>query len=154
MRSNYGKVGPDPNKPPAEGWPTTPLPKDKSMKICFKWQGFVQRSDTVEIIQLHCWFLPIDILKWRSDPTKAPGSDKLERDRLRRKGKKGIYWWSLSEAEDFVETYIYGSFASRNAVDGMPTWDIPDDEIANVVSLFCVAGADVSLSEELLTIKC
>lgn len=126
------------------------------MKICFKWQGFVERPDTVEIIQKHCWFLPLEMLKWRASELKGPNAaiTLAERERNMRAAEGTARWFALTEVEDFVETYIYGSYASRNAVDGMPTWDIPDDEIANVVSLFCVAGADVSLSEELLTIKC
>jgi hypothetical protein len=126
------------------------------MKICFKWQGFVEKEDVIDIIQKHCWFLPLEMLKWRQSDLRGPNAINAlaKREEYMRAASGTARWFAISEVEDFVETYIYGSFASRNVIDGMPTWDIPDDEIANVVSLFCAAGADVSLSEELLTIKC
>ena len=123
------------------------------MKICFKWQGFVEKEDVINIVRT-CEFLPVGKLQgqythdakfnhagerpkgWPSNPNKA-------------------YGWPENLAAEFCYTYIYGDYATRNVIDNtLPTWDIPDDEIADVVSLFCIVGADVNLSEELLTIKC
>lgn len=119
------------------------------MKISFQWMGFIENKLICSIIQHHCDFLPVV-----SNPSKGDGS-RFDHAKDPNKPNMVGMGWPPNAAEEWCYTYIYGSYASRNSrANGMPHWEIPDSKVADIVALFCIAGAEVRLIDDLLTIKC
>lgn len=118
------------------------------MKISFRWMGFVENKVICSIIQHHCDFLPVGGVNDRP-------SSKFQYASSPNKPNMVGMGWPPNAAEEWCYTYIYGSYASRNSrANGMPHWEIPDSKVADIVALFCAAGAEVRLIDDLLTIKC
>jgi len=123
------------------------------MKIAFQWKGYMEKNVVVSIVK-GLEFLPVGQLQgqYTHDAKFNYGQSNKPKEWPSNPLKE--YGWPENLAAEFCYTYIYGDYATRNKIDGMPTWDIPEDQVADVVALFCAAGGDARLIDDLLTIKC
>lgn len=109
------------------------------MKISFIYEEKIEQQLIVDVIQHRCNFIPV-------------GRGQVEFMEADQFSNAKDYGWPLNLAREFCYTHMFSEFARRNNVfPYMATWDIPDNKVAEIVSIFCLLGADVKTHEDIIT---